>query len=83
MISVEIRINGGLVAAARVATRGKVGVSPYGPASGLHEYEVQSVMMPLNNSGPADSRHFTVQHDRDDGALSLIHQVIERMMVPR
>lgn len=74
MISVEIRVNGGLIAVASVVNRGAAGV--------LHEYEVQSVLMPLNNAGPADSRHFTVQHDRMDGALSLIHNVIERMMVP-
>ena len=72
MISVEIRVNGSLIATAGVVNRGPAGV--------LQEYEVQSVLMPLDNRGPADSRHFKVHHNRDDGALSLIHNVIERMM---
>lgn len=73
MISVEVRVNGSLIAAASVVNRGAL-------EGGLHEYEAQTMLFPANNDEPPVPGHFRLKHAREDGAMKLIRKVVERML---
>jgi hypothetical protein len=73
MISLEVRVNGMLIAAASLVNRGVL-------EGGMHDYEAQYTMFTVDNDGPPAIGHFRVEHARRDGAMKLIKAVVERML---
>jgi hypothetical protein len=66
MLTVEIRINGSIIAAIEAVNRGPVTVG------GIYRYEYQGFTFPIDNSGPAHAVHGFVEHRRSDGAAKLV-----------
>ena len=73
MISLEVRVNGSLIAAASVVNRGPLD-------NGCCEYEAQTVLFPTDNAGHPTTRSFRCEHKRADGAMKLMKQIVEEML---
>lgn len=74
MISLEVRVNGSLVATVNCINRRVTGKNHLtrGPEC---EYEWTSAEMPWSMSGPASSYSGTLKHYRGDGAIALMRAI--------
>lgn len=72
MITVEIRVNGSLIAAANVSNTGEM--------KGQHYlYDVQAAEWPLRGNGPI-THSSQLYHERSAGAIVLIQEVLKSMI---
>lgn len=71
MLSVEIRINGTIIAAICACNRGLVSTG------GMYRYEYQGVTFPVDNSGPVATVHGFIQHERTRGAQALVARLCD------
>jgi hypothetical protein len=72
MISLEVRVNGSIIAAATVVNVGNC-------EDGRCLYGVRSIQFPVSHKDETIVRDFELKHRRDDGAMALISAVAGRM----
>lgn len=76
VISVEIRVNGNLIAALHAVNRGNTGrVSKSGHPQ--CEYEWTSAEFPVNLNGPPIGHTGSLRHFRDAGAIALVRDMCD------
>jgi hypothetical protein len=76
VISVEIRVNGNLIAALHAVNRGETG--RYSKAGHPQcEYDWTSAEFPLHLDGPPAAHAGSVRHYRDAGAIELVRSLCE------
>lgn len=74
MITVEIKVNGSLIAAVNAINRKFTGKEH--PTRGPQcEYEWTSAIFPMSLSGPVETHCGKLTHHRDDGAVELIRAI--------
>lgn len=73
MITLEVRVNGSIIAAATIVQQGPC-------EDGRHLYNARTIQFPLDHKDETKVRDFSIKHQREDGAMALMAIVSKEMM---